>query len=193
MVVMTKPSGDEQTSEEQLRAIFVDSEPTSTPIVLADYDPNWPVLYEREQRRIRAILGDRVVRIDHVGSTSVPGLAAKPVIDILLVVPDSSEEPDYVPDLEAAGYVLRVREPDWYEHRLFKGPDTDINLHVHSPASPEIRRHLVFRDRLRDNTEERDLYLRTKRELAAREWKYVQHYADAKTEVIEDILARAGA
>jgi GrpB-like predicted nucleotidyltransferase (UPF0157 family) len=193
MVVMTQPSGDEPTSEEQLRAVFVDSEPTSAPIVLVDYDPNWPVLYEREQRRIHAILGDRVVRVDHVGSTSVPGLAAKPVIDILLVVQDSSDEPDYVPDLEAAGYVLRVREPDWYEHRLFKGPDTDINLHVHSPESPEIRRHLLFRDRLRDNSEERDLYLRTKRELAAREWKYVQHYADAKTEVIEQILARAGA
>ncbi|HEY4021060.1 MAG TPA: GrpB family protein [Pseudonocardiaceae bacterium] len=190
---MTQPSGDEPTSEEQLRAVFVDSEPTSAPIVLVDYDPNWPVLYEREQRRIHAILGDRVVRVDHVGSTSVPGLAAKPVIDILLVVQDSSDEPDYVPDLEAAGYVLRVREPDWYEHRLFKGPDTDINLHVHSPESPEIRRHLLFRDRLRDNSEERDLYLRTKRELAAREWKYVQHYADAKTEVIEQILARAGA
>jgi GrpB-like predicted nucleotidyltransferase (UPF0157 family) len=182
-----------QTSEETLHAAFVGDVPTDVPIVLADYDPRWPELYQREERRIRAILGDRVVRVDHVGSTSVPGLAAKPIIDIMLVVPDSSDEPAYVPGLEAAGYVLRVREPDWYEHRLFKGPDTDINLHVHSPSSPEIQRHLVFRDRLREHPEERDRYLARKRELAARRWKYVQHYADAKTEVIEEILARAGA
>ncbi len=173
-------------------SVFIGERPTYVPIVLADYDPHWPELYEREQRRIRAILGDRVVRIDHVGSTSVPGLAAKPIIDISLAVSDSADEGAYVPDLEAAGYVLRVREPDWHEHRLFKGPDTDINLHVFTIGSPEIERHLRFRDRLRTHPDERDRYLRTKRELAARRWKYVQDYADAKTQVIEEILGRAG-
>lgn len=183
----------EQTSDETLRNVTIGDMPTYVPIVLADYDPDWPMRYQQEERRIRAILGDRVVRIDHFGSTSVPGLAAKPIIDISLAVPDSSDEPAYVPDLEAAGYVLRIREPDWHEHRLFKGPDTDINLHVFTVGSPEIDKHVAFRDWLRTHPEDRDRYLRTKRELAARRWKYVQHYADAKTQVIEEILARAQA
>ena len=161
------------------------------PIVVIDYDPEWPKLFEREAERIRAVLGSQVLLIEHAGSTSVPGLAAKPIIDILLVVPDSSDEPAYVPALEAAGYVQRVREPDWYEHRVFKGPDTNVNLHVFSPGCPEIERMLLFRDWLRSNPSDRQLYESTKRELARKVWKYVQNYADAKTEVVEEILARA--
>ena len=161
------------------------------PIVLADYDPGWPVLYEREAARVRGVLGDRVRLLEHVGSTSVPGLPAKPIVDILLAVADSADEPAYVPAMEAGGYVLRIREPDWHEHRLFKGPDTDINLHVFSDGSSEIDRMLAFRDWLRAYDDERDLYLQTKRELAARHWVYVQDYADAKGEVVEAIIARA--
>ena len=139
-----------------------------------------------------AILGDRVVRIEHTGSTSVPGLAAKPIIDITMVVPDSSDEPAYVPDLEAAGYKLVIREPGWFEHRVFKGPDTNINLHVFSPGCQEIDRMVGFRDWLRTHDDDRELYERTKRELASQTWGYVQNYADAKTEVVEEIVARAG-
>jgi GrpB-like predicted nucleotidyltransferase (UPF0157 family) len=87
--------------------------------------------------------------------------------------------------------VLRIREPDWYEHRVFKGPDTDVNLHVFSPGCPEIDRMLLFRDHLRSNESDRRLYERTKRELAQKEWKYTQNYADAKTAVVEEIIARA--
>jgi GrpB-like predicted nucleotidyltransferase (UPF0157 family) len=179
--------------EQELRAVTI-GEPwrADGPITLADYDPGWPALFEREASRIRAVLGDRAVLLQHAGSTSVPGLAAKPVIDIVLAVPDSSDEGAYVPALEAAGYVLRIREPDWHEHRLFKGPDTNINLHVFSHDCPEIDRMLAFRDHLRTNDADRELYLRTKRELAARDWEYVQDYADAKTEVVEQIVARAG-
>jgi GrpB-like predicted nucleotidyltransferase (UPF0157 family) len=161
------------------------------PIVLADYDPGWPVLYEREAARVRAVLGDRVRLLEHVGSTSVPGLPAKAIVDILLAVADSADEPAYVPSMEAGGYVLRIREPDWHEHRLFKGPDTDINLHVFSDGSSEIDRMLAFRDRLRTHADERRRYEDTKRELAARHWVYVQDYADAKGEVVERIIARA--
>jgi GrpB-like predicted nucleotidyltransferase (UPF0157 family) len=160
-------------------------------IHLAEYDPAWPALFEREAERIRRALGDRVVRLEHVGSTSVPGLAAKPRLDLLLVVADSSKESAYVPDLKAVGYVLRIREPNWYEHRLFWGPDTTLNLHVLSAGCAEIERMIVFRDRLRSHAEDRALYERKKRELALRRWKYIQNYADAKTEVIEQILARA--
>ena len=161
------------------------------PIHLADYDPGWPALYEREATRVRDILGDRVRLLEHVGSTSVPGLPAKPIIDMLLVVADSGDEPAYVPSMEAGGYAVRIREPDWEEHRVFKGPDTDVNLHTFSVGSPEIERMLAFRDRLRTHDDERERYLQTKRELAARHWVYVQDYADAKGEVVEAIIARA--
>jgi GrpB-like predicted nucleotidyltransferase (UPF0157 family) len=168
-------------------------EPTRAdgPIPLADYDPAWPGLYEREAARIRSLLGDTVRLLEHTGSTSVPGLAAKPIIDIDLAVPDSSDEPAYVPELEAGGYVLRGREPEWFEHRLFNGPDTAVNLHVFSAESPEIDRMLAFRDRLRADEDDRRLYEATKRALAARDWVYVQDYADAKGEVVEAIVARA--
>jgi GrpB-like predicted nucleotidyltransferase (UPF0157 family) len=142
--------------------------------------------------RIRAALGDRAIRIEHVGSTSVPEFIAKPIIDMLLVVADSADERSYAPDLVAAGYVLRIREPDWHEHRLFKGPETDLNLHVFSSGSVEIARMLLLRDRLRSHPEERERYARAKQLLARRTWKQVQDYADAKSKVIEEILARAG-
>ena len=161
------------------------------PIHLADYDPAWPLLYEREATRVRDLLGDRVHLLEHVGSTSVPGLPAKPIVDMLLVVADSADEPAYVPPMEAGGYAVRIREPDWHEHRVFKGPDTDVNLHTFSVGSTEIERMLAFRDRLRTHDDERELYLATKRELAARHWVYVQDYADAKGEVVEAIIARA--
>ncbi len=160
-------------------------------IALSAYDPQWPVQYEIEAERVRAVLGPRALRVEHVGSTSVPGLIAKPIIDMLLVVADSSAEADYVPPMEDAGYTLRIREPDWYEHRLFKGPTANINLHVFSAGCPEIPRMIDFRNHLRADSDDRELYQRTKQELAARQWHYVQEYADAKTEVIEAIVARA--
>lgn len=180
------------TTEAQLRAATI-GEPIvlAGPVVLADYDPVWPGLFEREAARIRRVLGDRVRILEHAGSTSVPGLAAKPIIDIVLAVPDSADEASYVPALETASYVLRIREPDWFEHRMFKGPDTSVNLHVFSDGCPEIERMLAFRDRLRSNDDDRLSYERAKRELAAHDWKYVQDYADAKTEVVAAIIARA--
>lgn len=116
---------------------------------------------------------------------------AKPIIDIALEVPDSAEEAAYVADLEAAGYVLRIREPDWFEHRLFKTAGQDVNLHVFSAGCSEPERMVRFRDWLRANAADRELYARTKRALAARDWKYLQQYADAKTEVVEQIMIRA--
>jgi GrpB-like predicted nucleotidyltransferase (UPF0157 family) len=180
------------STEEEILAAYVTPPKTLTgPVLIVDYDPDWPQLFAREEARIRAALGERVVLLEHAGSTSVPGLAAKPCIDIVLVVPDSADEPAYVPTIEAAGYELVIREPQWYEHRVFKGPDTNINLHVFSPGCEEVGRMLRFRDWLRGNTADRQLYERTKRELAQRQWKYMQNYADAKTAVVEQIVARA--
>jgi GrpB-like predicted nucleotidyltransferase (UPF0157 family) len=179
-------------SDEEIRAATVGELPEhNAAIDLAEYDPEWPRLYEREAERIGAALGSTMRRIEHVGSTSVPGLAAKPLIDIVLVVADTTDEDAYVPPLEAAGYVLRIREPDWFEHRLFKGPDTNVNVHTFSEGCEEVDRMVGFRDWLRRHDEDRDLYLAAKRDLARREWKYVQNYADAKSAVVQDILARA--
>jgi GrpB-like predicted nucleotidyltransferase (UPF0157 family) len=179
-------------SESEIQATYVGSlQPLTEPIYIADYDPEWPRLFRREASRVRAALGDQAILLEHVGSTSVPDLAAKPRIDMLLVVPNSADEPAYCAPLEAAGYILRIREPDWYEHRVFKGPDTDVNLHVFSPGCPEIDRMLLFRNWLRTNAADRELYDLTKRELARHDWKYVQNYADAKATVVEEILVRA--
>ena len=162
-----------------------------TRIVLVAYDPRWPILFEREAARIRGVLGDSALQIEHVGSTSVPGLVAKPIIDTVLVVANSADELRYLPELEAAGYQVRIREPEWHEHRLLKGPDTDTNLHVFSFGCPEIGRMLQFRDWLRSNPADREWYARAKQSLAEKEWKQVQDYADAKTGVVAAILERA--
>jgi GrpB-like predicted nucleotidyltransferase (UPF0157 family) len=188
MGAMPAPS-DPPASEQDLRAHTVGE--LATRIAIVDYDQRWPGLFQREADRIRCALGNRASRIEHTGSTSVPGLAAKPVIDILLVVSDAGAEAEYVPALERAGYHLHIREPEWHEHRMLKGPDTNINLHVFSFGCPEIERTLIFRDWLRKNESDRELYARTKRELAQKDWKYTQDYTDAKTAVIEMIMARA--
>lgn len=158
-------------------------------IKIVDYDPDWQKKFEKHARAIADALGGSALRVEHIGSTSVPGLAAKPVIDILVVVQDSADESAYLPQLEAAGYVLRVREPDWNEHRMFRTPEHDAHVHVYSAGCPEIERYLTFRDRLRRHTEDRSRYERTKRELAAKEWPDMNAYAEAKTEVIESIIA----
>ncbi len=114
------------------------SSASTCPILIVEYDPCWPELFAREADQIRFVLGSRALRIEHVGSTSVPGLAAKPVIDLLLVVADSAEEDAYAPALEAASFVLRIREPDWYEHRLFKGSHTQTSTCTY--FHPAVRR-----------------------------------------------------
>lgn len=179
-------------TDEEIRAATV-GEPhvLGGTIELRESDPVWPGRFTREAARIAAVLGERALRIEHIGSTSVPGLAAKPIIDVLLVVAAAGDEAAYVDALEAGGYVLRIRESDPEDHRMFKGPDTDVNLHVLSQGSPEIERYVRFRDRLRESRTDRERYERAKRGLAGKTWTYVQNYADAKSTVVEEILARA--
>jgi GrpB-like predicted nucleotidyltransferase (UPF0157 family) len=190
---MELPDPDDVTALEKRMAevLIGGAEVLPERIVVQDYDPAWPRRYEREAARIAGALGARVVRLEHAGSTSVPGLPAKPIIDIVLEVPDSAVEDEYVPDLEGAGYVLRVRDPDWLEHRMFRTPNRDVHLHVFSAGCPETERMVRFRDHLRTNAADRDLYAHVKRELAARDWKYMQQYADAKSDVVADIVSRA--
>ncbi|HEX4197818.1 MAG TPA: GrpB family protein [Caulobacteraceae bacterium] len=183
-----KPETDEEMAAIRVSGVVT---PSNAAIHLADYDPTWPLIYDIEAAKIRAGLGDGAIVLEHVGSTSIPGLCAKPLIDILLAVADSADEDAYVPTLTAQGYRLHLREPDWEQHRVMKGDFPPVNLHVFTAGSVEITRMLAFRDRCRADPEERRLYEAAKRELAARTWRHVQHYANAKSEVVEAIVARA--
>lgn len=186
------PRANTPMTEDQIIAATVgERQPLNSTIYLAPYDPAWPSLFTRLAKQIHEALGDAILLLEHVGSTSVPGLSAKPIIDMVLAVADSSDESSYVKPLEEKGYTLRIREPDWYEHRLLKPPEVEGNLHVFSAGCEEIERMLLFRDWLRIHADDRLLYEETKRELAARTWKYTQNYADAKAEVVQEILARA--
>ncbi|HXD60171.1 MAG TPA: GrpB family protein, partial [Thermoleophilaceae bacterium] len=136
-------------------------------ITIADYDPAWPERYERERERIAAALGPAALRIEHIGSTSVPGLAAKPIVDVLVTVADPEDDPAFAPLVEA-GYELRVIEPG---HRMFRTPAADVHVHVWAVGDPEVVRYLAFRQRLRANADDRASYERLKRKLAKREWE----------------------
>lgn len=157
------------------------------PIVIADYDPGWPARFELQRERIARALGRSALRIEHVGSTAVPGLAAKPIVDVLVEVADP-EDAGVTDALESAGYELRVREPG---HRMFRTPPRDVHVHVWPESDPEIERHLRFRDRLRENSADRAAYEQLKRELATREWGDMNEYAQAKAGLIDAIIARA--
>jgi GrpB-like predicted nucleotidyltransferase (UPF0157 family) len=178
--------------DEYLREVTVgERKPLNGSIYLAPYDPSWPSQFSWHANQIREALSEHVLLLEHVGSTAVAGLSAKPIIDIVLAVPDSADEPSYVPPLEEHGFVLRIREPDWFEHRLLKSSNIAGNLHVFSVGCDEIDRMLAFRDWLRLHDNDRRLYEEAKRALAAQTWEYTQDYADAKSEVIQEILARA--
>jgi GrpB-like predicted nucleotidyltransferase (UPF0157 family) len=182
-----------QQTDEYLAAVTIGARvPLNGTVYLASYDPAWPSKFLLLAGRIRDALAEKILLLEHVGSTSVPGISAKPVIDMVLAVSNSADEAAYVPPLAEQGFALRVREPNWFEHRLLKTPNADSNLHVFSFGCEEIERMLVFRDWLRAHEEERRRYEDVKRELASRSWRHVQHYADAKSEVVREILGRAG-
>lgn len=179
-------------ADEYLRAVTVgEIESLNSTIYLSPYDPSWASQFLWLSTQIRDALSEKVLLLEHVGSTSVPGLCAKPIIDMVLAVSDSADEPFYIPPLEKKGFVLRIREPKWFEHRVLKTPRFEGNLHVFSVGCEEIDRMIVFRNWLRLHEEDRRLYEDSKRKLAACTWKHVQNYADAKSEVIKDIFARA--
>ena len=146
---------------------WVTEPPKPAPIRIVEYDDGWPAQFESIAARVRAALGDAAIAVEHVGSTAVAGLAAKPTIDVDLTVADSSDEAAYVPALERAGFKLVIREPDWHEHRVLTLADASTNLHVFAPDCPELIRHRMFRQWLRDHPDDRDLYRRAKLAAAA--------------------------
>ncbi|WP_373090864.1 GrpB family protein [Zhongshania sp.] len=158
-------------------------------IVLCDYNPDWPDQYESEAAKIRRAMGNRALQIEHIGSTAVQLLAAKPIIDILLIIADPGDEAEYLPALLAAGYQLRVREPEDDQHRMLRTPERDVHIHIYPPWSAEVDRYLLFRDQLRASENDRIEYERTKRRLAQRAWADMNDYAAAKSEIVEAIIA----
>lgn len=169
---------------------WVAGRPPAEDVAVVPYDPEWPRQYAALAASIRDALGDSVLALDHVGSTSVPGLAAKPSIDIDLTVQDSTAEDAYVPALQAIGYTLVIREPSFHEHRCLMREDPAANLHVWSPDSPEVVRHAIFGEWLREHPDDRELYARAKKD-AVPGGGGVSAYNRRKQDVIREIYARA--
>ncbi|MDP2286967.1 MAG: GrpB family protein [Actinomycetota bacterium] len=159
-------------------------------IVVVDYNPQWPEQFLVERGLIDEALGPIATRVDHIGSTAVPGLPAKPIIDIQLSVPDTEDEDSYLPDLIAVGYLLRVRQP---RHRMVRTPELDVQIHICNTGSDWERRHLLFRDWLRHNSADRAAYGDLKRDLARQDWMDMNAYADAKGPLISVMTERAEA
>jgi len=167
--------------------------PEKRAIEIVPYSPEWPVRYKRHAARIADALGATARRIEHIGSTAVEGLAAKPIVDMLVVVPDAADEDSYLPQMLAAGYELRVREPDFEQHRMFRTPERDVHVHVFPEGAGEIDRYLIFRDALRNDRQARREYETLKRELSKADWADMNEYAFAKADVIEAIVQRGRA
>lgn len=169
-------------------------EPSVGRIEIVEPDPAWPDVFADIAERVRRALGARVLHLEHVGSTAVPDLPAKPVIDIDLIVASPADEDAWCAPLQRAGFTLTVREPWWYEHRVLKLADPRAHLHVFSPAAPEPWKHRIFRDHLRRDTSDRELYARTKRDaakLATDAEETMMAYNARKEAVIHDVYARA--
>jgi GrpB-like predicted nucleotidyltransferase (UPF0157 family) len=179
---------DSQDRDAWLDSVLIGGRERRT-IVIRDYDQAWPGRFREEQARVLAALGGAAQRIEHFGSTAVPGLAAKPIVDVLVTVVDPNDEAAFRPALEAQGYQLRVREPG---HRMFRTAAGDVHIHVWADSDPEVERCLRFRDRLRASSQDRAAYERLKRDLARQDWSDMNYYADAKGALIGTILDRAG-
>ena len=168
-----------------------DSDRYEDPIALVPYDPTWPSRFEEWKQRLLAALPQPPHRIDHVGSTAVPGLAAKPVVDIQISVGDPNDEASYVPAIESLGVQLRNRDEDHRFFRPFAALPRDVHVHVCQAGSEWERRHLLFRDYLRAHPAARQAYLQAKEEAAARWADDRVAYTEAKGMVIGQLTAEA--
>lgn len=168
-------------------AVFIGG-PEKRAIVIEDYNPAWAARFEQVHAALQDALGPKAHRIEHFGSTAVPGLGAKDIIDVMATVDDADDEAAYGPPLERAGFHIRVRQAG---HRMYRTPDLDVHVHIFTEASEAARVRLLFRDWLRHDDADRRLYEETKRELARRDWDATNDYSEAKGEVVAEILARA--
>jgi GrpB-like predicted nucleotidyltransferase (UPF0157 family) len=183
---MRGSEGHSDALERKLDAILIGHRQPG-PVTLSEYDPSWPARFEALREELSAGLGPLAASIEHIGSTAGPGLAAKPIVDVLVTVQRIEPDDEYLAALEVAGYTLRVREPG---HRMFRSPARDVHVHFWARSSTEAEDYLLLRDRLRCSARDRDEYERLKRELAPRAWPDVNYYAEAKGPLITELLAR---
>jgi len=170
----------------------------SKPVEIADYDPEWAALFEKEKRRILKVIGNNVVRIEHIGSTAVPGLGAKPIIDIMVAVDCLSDAEKCIVPLRSIGYEYVPRhEAVIPERRYFrKGhPPKEQHYHLHMVEfkSDFWKKHLLFRDYLRTHPKVAQQYYELKKTLAATHGSDHEAYTEAKTSFIESVIAKAKA
>jgi GrpB-like predicted nucleotidyltransferase (UPF0157 family) len=168
-------------------AVFIGG-PEKREIVIEEYDPAWAARFEQVQASLAEALGPKALAIEHFGSTAVPGLGAKGIVDVLVGVQDVDDEAAFGPELEAHGFAIRVRQPG---HRMYRTPELDVHVHVFTDGSESARIRLLFRDWLRHSSGDRRLYEQTKRELARQNWEATNDYSDAKGAVVAEILGRA--
>ena len=165
------------------------------PVVIVDYDPRWPLWYEEERARLLPAIGHKIVALEHIGSTAVPGLGAKPIIDILAGVRERADADECLPLLHPLGYtdVTPQDDPQWY-YCLGRHEEAD-QFHLHLVQYPSIHweRHLLFRDFIRTRPDLVQQYDQLKRELAARYGSDRTGYTEAKTAFIESVVAQARA
>ncbi|MFT2112746.1 GrpB family protein [Marinomonas sp. 2405UD68-3] len=160
-------------------------------IKIVQHQVEWKNIFSFHRNAIEEALGEKALLIEHIGSTSVPGLAAKPIIDIVVAVKDAADERDYLGALISAGYQLRVREPDFFQHRMVRTPKRDTHIHIFSEGCGEIEKYLLLRDYLRNKKEARDEYEQVKLAFSKQSWTDMNAYADAKGLVIQKLLHEA--
>ncbi|PYI64241.1 hypothetical protein CVV68_22440 [Arthrobacter livingstonensis] len=174
-------------SNEHLDAVLIGGREERS-IIIVDYDKGWPRRFDSLALRVKGAIPGKALSVVHIGSTAVPGLAAKPIIDILLTVQDVEDEAGFLVPLENAGFVLRVREPG---HRMLRTPSRDVHLHIFSAKDAAVPNYVAFRDWLRVDEADRALYATTKKKLAEQRWDDMNYYAEAKSDVVSMILSRA--
>ena len=165
------------------------------PVVIVEYQPQWPALYEEEKTRILNVIGHKVISIEHIGSTAVPGLGAKPIIDIMIGVNQLADAEECIEPLITIGYEYRPPEKAGIPERRYftKGHPQARTFHIHMVelTSDFWERHLLFRDFLRAHPDVADQYYRLKKKLATEYGNNREGYTDAKTSFIESVVTRA--
>ena len=168
---------------------WVNGKPQPEIIEVLPYDEQWSQIYLTQKKLILAELGNTILSIEHIGSTSVPNLSAKLVIDIDLIVEDPNQEDLYVSKLHKLGYDLTVREPSWYGHRMLRLDAPRVNLHIFPPMCPEHWRHLLFKEWLMNHPDDLFLYCKAKEE-AQNQVENSHEYNGKKQPVIHKIYQK---
>lgn len=165
----------------------------SLPVIIVEYNPKWPILYEEEKTRILGVIGHKVLVIEHIGSTSVPGLGAKPIIDIMICIRCHTDAHDCIPLLRDIGYTDVTTEeenPDWFYCLGKEAYGMGYHLHLMRYMSDFSKKHILFRDFLRTHPDVAQQYYELKKELAIKYRLDRVAYTESKTTFIESVISK---